>query len=252
VAAFLLLYAQMGWLITTRYLAPLTLVEALVISSQAARMAVVFAYRRLRDASIFSILDLLSLETFAFPAIGLLGLVTGSGVYRDIGLQLIFGWAVSLLLLSPSIMVYRFARAMHSRASLSVIMPSSALLFGLLGSLQSIPGPRSGAGGPPALFGAILSSAAGASLGSLTAGTPELAAAALVVFAALLVYATSGARGPTASRPAYLSVALAGVLGALGWEVAFSQLTTSSLLLLTLPTAVAGGVLWWVTREAAG
>jgi len=251
-ATFVFLYANLGWTIVTHYLLPLTLAEAAILSTQVLRAGVILGSRRLRAASAFSILDILSLEVFSFPVLGLLGLVTGAGIYRDIGLQIVFGWVASLLLLSPSIMIFRFARSMYSGASLSVLMPSSAILFGLLGSLQGLPGPPGPfAGGPSALFSVLASSVTGASLGSLQAGSPVLAAAAVITFFALTIYAT-GARRQGQSQAAALSVALAGALGALGWEVACSLFTASPLAMLTLPTAVVGGTLWWVTREAPG
>ncbi|HME18767.1 MAG TPA: hypothetical protein VKF15_03415 [Nitrososphaerales archaeon] len=252
VAAFLFLYAEMGWLIASSYLFPLTLVEAVVLSTQLIRIVVVLAVRRLRNASPFSILDFLSLETFAFPVLGLLGLVTGSGIYRDLGLQVIFGWTVSLLLLSPSIMIFRFARSMSSGAPLSVLLPYSAVLFGVLGSLQGLPAPPPGAGGPSALFGIVLGSPLGVPSASLRADSSGLAAAAVVTFFALTVYASTSGSGRSAMRTAALAVALAGALGALGWEFACARLTTNPLILLTLPTAAVGGTLWWVTRGTRG
>jgi len=251
-ATFVFLYANLGWTIATRYLFPLTFAEGAVLSTQVLRVGVIFAARKLRTASAFSILDILSLEVFTFPVLGLLGLITGTGIYRDIGLQIVLGWTASLLLLSPSIMIFRFARSMYSGASLSVLMPSSAILFGLLGSLQGLSGPGPAAMGPSALFRVLLSSATGASPGSLQAGSFELAAAAVITFFALTIYTTTSAHGPRQSQTAALSVALAGALGALGWEVACSQFAANPLVMLTLPTAVVGGTLWWVTREAPG
>jgi len=250
-ASFALLYAQTALIIGTRYLFPMTLVEGAVLASQLARLGAVFGARRLREASLFSILDVMSLETFAFPVLGLMGLVTGDAVYAALGLQVIFGWTVSLLLLSPSIMIYRFARSMRGGSPLSTLLPFAAVLFGLLGSMQGLP-PPAGAGGPSALFGQILSSVLGASLGSLREGSTGVAAAAVVTFFALAVYSTTGAEGPRTNRSGALSVALAGALAALGWEAGASQLTTNPLMLLTVPTALVGGTLWWVTREPHG
>ena len=250
VAAFASLYAGLGWLVATRFLLPLTLVEGVVLSTQVLRTGVVFALPRLRNASPFTIMDVLSLEAFVFPFLGLLGWATGNGAYRDLGLQVIFGWTASLILLSPSVMVYKFARSMYHGGSLAGLMPSAAVIFGVLGSIQGLPSPPPGASGPSALYGDLLGAFTGPNPAPPAVTSPLLGVAGVVAFFALVVYASAGFRGPRLSQVPVLAVALAGVAGAMAWEAAASQLTLSSLLLFTLPTAAVGGSLWWVTSEA--
>ncbi len=241
------LYARFVWVIANEYLVPFTLLELLVFSTMLLRVGAFFLVPRLRHASASLVFDVLAVEVLLVPILIPLYLVTGSGFYSALWDQLFVAWVFALLVIGPSLMLFRLTKALLEGGKLLVLLPSSAAMFAVLWSLQGISPASGGSAGPNSLIESYLG---GISQGGVTTiASPVLAAAGIVCFIAIGLYAatTNGRQGSLRSRP--LLVCLLGIVVALAWVAAFSTLTANSVLSLSVPTTAIGGVLWWVTRE---
>jgi hypothetical protein len=250
-SALVYVYASFVVLAVTRCLSPLTTVEIVVMLSQLLRVVLVFLLPGLRRAKPLAVADLLLAETFMMPVLGALSFFTGEGVYAGILSQLAYAWGASLALFAPSIIIYRFVVTMYRGSRLTVFLPLSAFVVGLLYSLEGV-GLSSSVGiGPGALIESFLKLLSGSPANALMVSSPGLAAAAVAAFVAVVLYATTRSLGVQRLEVPALIVTLAGLLGAIAWVVAASYLTTNTMLFLTLPTAAMGAIFWWSTSEKA-
>ena len=245
--SMVVLYLRFVWIVITAYLVPFTILELVVLSTMLARISALFlvpSWRRSNPALMF---DILSLEILIVPFVSLLGLMSGSSYYGALCDQIFVAWAFALLVMGPSIMLFRFSRALLDGARLSVVLPTSAAIFAGLWSLQGI------SATPAINVGA--SSLLGNYLGGISQGTTELvsspmvAVAGVVAFISMGLYATlvKGSEVVVRARP--LLIVLLGIVGALVWVAGISFVTGDSVLSLSVPTTAVGALLWWATRE---
>jgi hypothetical protein len=244
----LVLYLRFAWIVVTAYLVPLTPVELLVLSTMTVRVTAFILLPRLRRAKPALMFDILSVEVLAAAVLVPLYLVTGFAFLIALWNQLYVAWIFSLLLLGPSVMLFRYSRALLDRTRLSVLLPTSAAIFALLWSLQGISGSPAGGSGASSLVGSY---ALGLVQGGATAiSSPEVAVSGILCFVSVGLYAivASGLDGALRTKP--LLIALLGIVGALAWVAGLSAFTNSSVFVLSVPTTAIGGFMWWVTRES--
>ena len=246
-ASMAVLYLRFIWIVIMAYLVPFTVLELVVLSTMLARISAFFlvpGWRRSNPALMF---DVLSVEVLIIPILSLLGLVTGSSFYGALSDQIFVAWAFALLVMGPSIMLFRFSRALLEGVRLSVVLPTSAAIFAGLWSLQGIsatPVINSGA-----------SSLLGNYLGGISQGTTELesspivAVAGVVAFISMGLYATLVKGGEVVVRGRLLFMVLLGIVGALAFVVGISFVIGDSALSLSVPTTALGALMWWATRE---
>ena len=246
-ASLVLLYLGFAWIIAADYLVPMTAIGEVVFLALLLRVSLVFAFPRLRNASRLFLLDLLSAEVFILPALALVGVLSGDSSYRGFAVQLIFGWSSALMLLVPSLVIYRHARGMYEGAKLSALLPTTAFLFGIFGALQGI-APSGGPTGPSALWKAVVSSVVGSSPAAGGLKSPVVGAAAAMAFFALAARTSLTGGDENAPSAPRAVLVLAGTAVTLCWGLAFTLYPGSFYLVLPLPTALICGVLWWLTN----
>ena len=229
------------------FLTPITIIEVAVLSTMLIRAAAFLLVPRLQRVHPTLVFDILSLEIMSIPVLLALAIATGSALFRNAFEQVFVAWVFALILIGPSLMLSRFSRALVQGASLSLLLPSAAAIYGILWSLQGLPGPTQGSSGPVAFvetyFGGITQRTAS------VVSSPLVAVAGIAGFISLALYATQTHGRVATLRVPSLLITLIGIVGALVWVAGFSTFSNSTILLSVPPTAI-GGVIWWVTRES--
>jgi hypothetical protein len=243
-----ILYARFIWVVITAYLVPFTPVEGLVLSAMLMRVSCLLLLPALRRAAPILVFDLLSAEVLVLPLLALASLVTESSLYDGLGFQLLVSWVFAILLCGPSVLLSRLTRALLSGVRLSVVLPSAAAIFAVLLSLQGVSAAPQGVTGPISLVVAYIGGVSPSS--TSVVASPVIAVADILAFISIGLYAVLADGRGTRLRPQPLFALLLGVGGALAWVAGLSVLTSSSILILSVPTAAIGGLMWWVSRES--
>jgi hypothetical protein len=243
-----ILYVRFIWVVVTAYLVPFTLVEVLVLSTMLIRVSCFLLIPALRRAKPFLVFDLLSVEVLALPLLALGSIVTESRLYDALGLQLLVSWVFAILLCGPSVLLSRLTRALLSGVRLSVALPSAAAIFAVLWSFQGVSATPQGVTGPISLIVAYFGGVSPSS--TLVVASPVIAVAGILAFISVGLYTilADGRGGRTRLQP--LFALLLGVGGTLAWVAGLSALTSSSILILSVPTTAVVGLIWWVSHES--
>jgi hypothetical protein len=241
------LYLRFVWIVITAYLVPFTILELVVLSTMLARISALFlvpSWRRSNPALMF---DILSIELLIVPAVLLVGLVTGSGFFPALCDQIFVAWLFALLVTGPSIMIFRFSKALLDGVRLSIVLPTSAAIFAGLWSLQGISAAPTVSGGASSLLGNYL--------GGLSQGATELVSSPIVAVAGVAAFISMGLYAALVKgykvevRARSLLLVLLGIVGAFAWVAGMSFVTGDMVLSLSVPTTALGALMWWATRE---
>lgn len=246
-ASMIVLYLRFVWIVITAYLVPFTILELVVLSTMLARISALFlvpSWRRSNPALVF---DILSIEVLTVGVLTLFGLVTGSSIYGALCDQIFVSWIFALLLMGPSIMLFRFSRALLEGVRLSIVLPTSAAIFAGLWSLQGISSsPVINKGASSLLSNYIGGISQGA---SELVSSPIVAVAGVVTFISMGLYAALVRGREVVARARSLLLVLLGIVGALAWVAGISFVIGNSVLSLSIPTTAFGALMWWATRE---
>ena len=249
-AALAYLYLQFVWTVAVQFLPSVSVIGEVIIVTMLARVATAVFWPRLRRASPMLVADVFSIEVFVLPVLGALSYLTGNAAYTSVMVEVFVSWLAALLVLSPSVMIFRYTRSMYNGLRLSVYLPASAFIFGLMESLVGIQPSGASGEGLKGLLTSFIGNAAGlfgSSGGETFSG--GVAAASVLAFFAVALYAVGVGEERAAPRSPGLLLALAGILAAVLWGVGATSLASSPILVFTAPTAGIGGALWWSTRE---
>jgi hypothetical protein len=250
VTALSYLYLQFIWVVVDEFLPSVTTVGEIVIGAQMVRVAAVVLWPRLRRASSLIVAEVFCLEVITLPFLALASYLTGDPAYSSLLIQVFVSWVAALMVVSPSVMILRYAKSMYHRAKLSTFLPASAFVFGVLVSLLGVQTTGPSSDGLRELLMSFLGTTAltSRSGGNFTSSI-SVAVCSVAVFFAVALYSAGVGEEKVALRSPALLLALAGMLAAMGWGAGASLLGSNAILIFTAPTAAIGGTLWWLTRE---
>jgi hypothetical protein len=234
-----------AWTIKSGAVPPSNVVEAAVLASMVARLAVVMSSERLRRAKASLIIDIFALEVLVIAALIVLYVTLGSPEYLSLLTSIALAWPAALLLVFPPFALYRFAVRMLEGANLSTVIPSAIGLFALLvipAEVATLGARVQGLSGVSRLLLAVL-------LGQERSSylLPEVTFTGFLLYLALTFYVITR-READANRLGPILVAVAGSVVALGWSVLGSLLTDDLFLLFAVPGLAILGAIWWTTR----
>ena len=249
-AALAYLYLQFVWVAVVYFLPSVTAVGDVIVTTMMARVLAVVAWPRLRRASPILVADLLGLEALALPVLLALTYLMGEQGIVTLTKQVFVSWVAALLIVAPSVMIFRYARSMYNGAKLSTFLPSSAFLFGVLLTLLAVQPSGFTGGGLDDLLGLFVGGGAGLLGGSGTtiSSIGDVVASVAVFFSVALYCIGAGDARVRVGSSGFL-IGLVGILAAVAWGAGVLVVASSALVVFTLPTAAIGGTLWWLTRE---
>jgi len=225
---------------------PATQLEAYILGTAALLMAVILAVGRLRTASVFIVIDILSIEILALPFLAYASFFTGSPVYDDLIKQILFAWPSAVLLVVPAYGIYRVVSSMREGSGLSTILPSAVALFVFLAVLSSsatVTPSGPGLSGLLATLGSVVLREA-----ALGAASPSVAVTGVLLYTLLLLYATFQGREERTDANPILILAVLGTIAALGWGIATSSLLGFAPIVFGIPGLALVALLWVVSR----
>jgi hypothetical protein len=243
------LYGGYALFTTQLFAASATIVGAMVLGSQFARLLAYLSVRRIRDLTVPVLIIYFSAEVFAIPVLVLLRFVFGDPLYLSLVREVVPAWAPAVLASTAPVFIVKLVSSVVRGERLVRVLPALAFLFGYLVFLFAVAASGSNLSNSGDLAVALISSVLhpGAQPGS-AAGTDVAVAGLLVYISALLFSVRSGWEGGRNGIQvlviAFLggSIALASLFG-----IALTSVT--SLYAITIPTVAIAGALVWFTRE---
>jgi hypothetical protein len=234
------------WLVLGATFLPSDAIESFIVITAALRMAAILSIGRLRRADTLVIIDILSLEVLSLPFLALGYLFLGNPIFV-IGIrEVLFAWPFALILVSPIYGIYKLSTMMRDNASLTTILPSTVMLFALLAILDSATKLTPQASGLTGLSDSLISVFIGGLVPAVA--PPAVALTGIVLYIALILYATTRGRDIRTSINPILILAVAGTLVALGWAFAALSITDVASLAFGVPGVALAAVLWVVSR----
>lgn len=229
----------------------ITLLESVIIITQAVRLAGVVAYYGAKPARIEVLLVLLSFETFVVMGLIVLYLVSPSPGYSQLAHTVFSTWIAALFTVLPPYLVFTGVHQMTQTRGLVAVLVSLTLEFGFLLFAMST---MLGFGGT-FTFGNFFDFLISAARSEVSTGTlPELSTLIVLVpsvamYCSMLVYATV----PSASSPvvprANFVLPFLGAAVALGWVWGSVRIVPNTLLSFTVPGIILVALLWVYMRR---
>lgn len=227
------------------------LVESLVIITQVARLAGLFAYFGLKPARVEVLLVLLSLETFVVMGLILLYLISPSAIFSQLAHTVFSTWIVALFTILPSYLVFTGIIAMTRSRSLTTVLVSLSLEFGFLTFAASTMLGFGGTFNLANFFDLIVSAAKT----DLSAGAVPQASALFVIipsvamYCSLLVYATLSTTASDVSPKVNFVLPFLSAAVALGWVFGAASFVPNTLLSFAVPGFIVVALLWAYMRR---
>jgi hypothetical protein len=247
IVSLIYIYASfLVWLIFSATFLPSNAIESFIVITAAVRMAAILSVRRLRRAETLVIIDILSLEVLSLPFLALGYLFLGNPIFILGIREVLFAWPFALILVSPIYGIYKLSTLMRDNASLAIILPSTVMLFALLAILDSATKLTPQASGLTGLSDSLISVFIGGLVPEVA--PPGVAVTGIVLYIALILFATTRGRDIRTSINPILVLAVAGTLVALGWAFAALSITDLASLAFGVPGVAIAAVLWVISR----
>lgn len=241
-----LYYVILSWLNSHQVFSNATLVERIMLYTQAVRVGAVLAVGRLRKSSPALLIDLISLEMFAFAVIIGLYAFYGARWLLPLDLSIAAAWPSVLLCVAPAYWIFKLVSLVRGDGPLTSVVPWSVGLFAVLAFVVGATAHASWTGGFAQFTSLLLNSILQTRSIVLT---PAVEVSGIPIYIALVVYAATKDAGSTYAdlNPALLLVVVGtGISIFVGFYAVFTGL--DSLLLFSLPSSIILTAVWWVTR----
>ncbi len=227
------------------------IVESVIIVTQVVRLAGIVAYFGSRPARIEVLLVLLSFETFIVMGLIMMFLLAPSALFSLLAHAIFSTWVASLFTVLPPYLIYTGVMEMTRNRSLVPVLLSITLEFAFLtfGASAVL-----GFGGT-FTFGNFFDFLISAAKLHIASGTiPELSTLFLVVpsvvvYCALLVYATIPTTSSVVPPKVTFVLPLLAAVVSLGWVLATVSFVPNTLLSFTAPGIIIVGLLWAYMRK---
>jgi hypothetical protein len=255
-ASLLTLYLNFaGVFVRANLIRGATVLELGIFLLQFGKIVTVASLKRLRNAQIFSIIDILAAELLIlFPALLIAYLYFGVKSAPVLMTQVFLAWVAGVAAFGTPYAMYRLTRAMVRGETLAVVLPSAVFLSEFLVLLVAGANVTAASGlGLSALSRAILLVGLGTHLSPVTgtevAGLTTFFPLA-ILYVSLLLYAL--APGSADQHASFRSLAGLGLLATAvtyAGTYAASQFAVALTYIVLPPALLTVTIIWWATRE---
>ena len=229
----------------------ITMVELIIVITQALRVAGVALYYRGRPARLDVFVILFSFETFVVLGLILSSIVTSDPYYGQFAGTIYSTWVAAFFTVLPSYLIFAgVVQMLRGRSLVAVLLPvgfESGLLVFFVTTLLGSSGTFTFARFFDDLIAASVSNPGTRAIPALSA-LPVLAAS-VAVYCSLLLYATIPTVASVVQPRVNFVLPLLGAAVSLIWVYAAVLILPNSLLSFTLPGFVLVAVLWVYMRR---